>query len=106
MDDFTFEETTKRVTFQGNDGIYALKFPSMTAYVNFRNKYNDKVFENTYSLANTEANRAKIFGKDSLFSLGIESAESREQWVEDMDVDVRSQPITAPIKFPTCYSVP
>ena len=31
----------------------------------------------------------QIFGKDTLLAMGGESAESRQQWAEDMDLDVR-----------------
>ena len=31
----------------------------------------------------------QIFGKDNVLTLGGETAESRQQWAEDMDTDVR-----------------
>ena len=33
----------------------------------------------------------QVFGKDTLLAMGGESAESRQQWAEDMDLDVGSQ---------------
>lgn len=30
----------------------------------------------------------QVFGKDNVLTLGGETAESRQQWAEDMDVDV------------------
>lgn len=60
-DQFNFEETGKRVIFQGTDAIWALRFPNDVSYQDFYRKYNDKLFENTYQVQNDDANRQKVF---------------------------------------------
>ena len=59
-DQFNFEESGKRVIFQGNQGIWALRFPNDRGYQDFYRQYNDKLFENTYRLQNDDANRQKV----------------------------------------------
>jgi hypothetical protein len=59
-DKFSFEETSKRATFAGSSGIWALRFPSQQAFHHFVNEYNSKLFENTYGLANNEDNRETV----------------------------------------------
>jgi len=86
-DQFNFEESGMRVIFQG-EAIWALRFPNARSYQDFHNLYNDKLFENTFGVENDEANRQKVFGKDSVLNLGQkESKESRDMWAQDMDVD-------------------
>ncbi|KAK9906793.1 hypothetical protein WJX75_008166 [Coccomyxa subellipsoidea] len=87
-DKFSFEQSSKRATFAGASGIWALRFPSSQAFQNFINEYNGKLFENIYNVKNDEGNREKVFGKDSVLNLGAqETAASREQWLEDVDME-------------------
>ena len=60
-DQFNFEESGKRVIFQGQGGIWALRFPSNAAYQEFYRQYNDKLFENTYMVQSDDANRQKVY---------------------------------------------
>ena len=50
----------------------------------------------------------QIFGKDSILNLGQkETQESRDQWVEDMDVEVSSYPsasLSSGMCYPTCVA--
>ncbi len=59
-DKFSFEESSKRATFAGESGIWALRFPSQQTFTSFVNQYNSKLFENTYKLSNDESNREKV----------------------------------------------
>ena len=59
-DKFSFEASSKRATFAGETGIWALRFPSQQAFDAFVNQYNSKLFENTYKLSNDESNREKV----------------------------------------------
>ena len=59
-DKFSFEESSKRATFAGESGIWALRFPSQQTFTAFVNQYNSKLFENTYKLSNDESNREKV----------------------------------------------
>ena len=59
-DKFNFEESSKRATFAGESGIWALRFPSQQTFGIFVNQYNSKLFENTYKLSNDESNREKV----------------------------------------------
>ena len=59
-DKFNFEESSKRATFAGESGIWALRYPSQQAFATFVNQYNSKLFENTYKLSNDESNREKV----------------------------------------------
>lgn len=59
-DQFNFEESGKRVIFQGTREIWALRFPSNLGYQEFYRRYNDKLFENTYLVQNDDANRQKV----------------------------------------------
>lgn len=59
-DKFSFEESSKRATFAGESGIWALRFPSHQTFTAFVNQYNSKLFENTYKLSNDETNREKV----------------------------------------------
>lgn len=48
----------------------------------------------------------QVFGKDTLLAMGGESAESRQQWAEDMDLDVGSQVILCTVAiFSLCNKV-
>lgn len=132
-DKFSFEESSKRATFAGDSGIWALRFPSQQAFNAFVTDYNSKLFENTYKLTNDESNREKVrcsqlatciaissindcccpsfvtfpqseqqevlkpcsmvqvFGKDTVLNMGgRETKESREQWLEDIEMKVCS----------------
>ncbi|XP_020083195.1 protein CYPRO4-like [Ananas comosus] len=53
----------RRVDFVA-DGVWALKFASAEGYREFQSQYRSCLFENTYGLAATEENRARVFGKD------------------------------------------
>lgn len=59
-DKFSFEQSSKRATFSGASGIWALRFPSAQAFQAFVNEYNGKLFENIYNVKNDEANREKV----------------------------------------------
>ena len=59
-DKFSFEESSRRATFAGETGIWALKFPSQQAFMAFVNQYNSKLFENTYKLSMDDSNREKV----------------------------------------------
>lgn len=59
-DKFSFEQSSKRATFAGASGIWALRFPSSQAFQNFINEYNGKLFENIYNVKNDEGNREKV----------------------------------------------
>ena len=59
-DKFRFEASSKRATFAGETGIWALRSPSQEAFDAFVNQYNSKLFENTYKLSNDESNREKV----------------------------------------------
>ncbi len=59
-DKFNFEESSKRATFAGESGIWALRFPSQQAFNAFVDQYNAKLFENTYKLSNDKSNREKV----------------------------------------------
>ena len=59
-DQFNFEESGKRVIFQGREDIWAIRFPNAASYQDFYRKYNDKLFENTYQVQNDDANRQKV----------------------------------------------
>ena len=49
----------------------------------------------------------QVFGKDTLLAMGGESAESRQQWAEDMDVDVGSHaPLCTSLAFCLHWDVP
>ncbi len=59
-DKFSFEQSSKRATFAGSTGIWALRFPTNQAFQHFVNEYNGKLFENIYNVSNDEANREKV----------------------------------------------
>ncbi len=59
-DKFSFEQSSKRATFAGASGIWALRFPTAQAFQHFVNEYNGKLFENIYNVSNDEANREKV----------------------------------------------
>ncbi len=59
-DKFNFEESSKRATFAGESGIWALRYPSQQSFSTFVNQYNSKLFENTYKLSNDASNREKV----------------------------------------------
>ena len=116
-DQFSVDATSKRVTLAADTAVYALKFPTSAALAMFESEYNSRLFENTYGLKYDDKNRdqvapawnecskqqalcqlvassltvchvCQVFGKDNVLTLGGETAESRQQWAEDMDVDV------------------
>ena len=70
-DKFNFEESSKRATFAGESGIWALRYPSQQAFATFVNQYNSKLFENTYKLSNDESNREKVCCHSSSQSLPV-----------------------------------
>jgi hypothetical protein len=84
-DNFAFDQAARRVTFVSPDGIWAVRFGNAAQYAAFTEQYNDKLFENTFKVDNDEANRAKVFGKDSFLTLGRETEESRKAWADDAD---------------------
>lgn len=49
-----------QVTFVSPDGIWAIRFGSAAQYAAFTEKYNDRLFENTFKVDNDEANRNKV----------------------------------------------
>lgn len=59
-DKFSFEQTSKRATFAGASGIWALRFPTLRSFNHFVDEYNSKLFENTYGLSNNEDNRETV----------------------------------------------
>ena len=59
-DKFSFEQSSKRATFVGTSGIWALRFPTTQAFQGFVNEYNGKLFENIYNVKNDEENREKV----------------------------------------------
>ncbi|KAJ0965679.1 hypothetical protein J5N97_026817 [Dioscorea zingiberensis] len=53
----------RRVDFVA-DGVWALKFFTAEVYHGFFSRYQDCLFENTYSLEANDVNRVKVFGND------------------------------------------
>lgn len=49
-----------QVTFVSPDGIWAIRFGGEAQYAAFTEKYNDKLFENTFKVDNDETNRNKV----------------------------------------------
>lgn len=97
-DNFAFDQPARRVTFVSPDGIWAIRFGSEAQYAAFTEKYNDRLFENTFKVDNDEANRNKVFGKDSFLTLGRETEESRRAWADDADAE--EAPATEELKTP------
>ena len=117
-DQFSVDAATRRVTLASETAVYALKFPSSVALQMFETEYNSRLFENTYGMKYDDKNRdqvtackdacsilhslrllgsklthyllsvCKVFGKDNVLTLGGETAESRQQWAEDVDVSL------------------
>lgn len=114
-DQFSVDTASKRVTLAAATAVYALKFPTSAALQMFESEYNSRLFENTYGMKYDDKNRdqvmikqkcmhtlcqhcgkltcympsvCQVFGKDNVLTLGGETAESRQQWADDMDVDV------------------
>ncbi|KAA6427924.1 hypothetical protein WJX79_002136 [Trebouxia sp. C0005] len=89
-DQFSVDAVGQRVTLAADTGaVYALKFPSTAAVQLFEQEYNSRLFENTFGVPFNAKNRDEKLGKDSILPVGGETAESREQWAEDMETDVR-----------------
>jgi WD40 repeat protein len=78
---FVFEVSTRRVTFNANGHVWALKFPTDAQHRAFSEQLNDRVFYNTYGVANDLPNRRKELGADYadlLFSAANTFAEPME----------------------------
>ncbi|PRW60455.1 CYPRO4-like [Chlorella sorokiniana] len=86
-DQFSFEAKELRVTFFSGEDIWALKFGSPGAFERFLQKYNKAAFENRFGQEQTEATEVKLFGDFAANLNGVENDESRQAWVEDMDLD-------------------
>ncbi|KAL3144985.1 hypothetical protein ABBQ32_003489 [Trebouxia sp. C0010 RCD-2024] len=95
-DQFSVDAASQRVTLAADTAVYALKFPTPAALQMFTTEYNSRLFENTYGMKYDDKSRDQVFGKDNVLTLGGETAESRQQWAEDMDVDDR--PITEEVR--------
>ncbi|KAJ6812112.1 protein CYPRO4-like [Iris pallida] len=53
-----------RLDFVADEAVWAVRFPDQGSYRTFQNRYERSLFENTYGLDDTEANRTKVFGKE------------------------------------------
>lgn len=98
-DEYIFDAEQHRVTFSAGDETWALRFPNTSTFNLFLQKYNRAVFENRFAMELNEINEVKIFGDDFMMRLGPETKESRQAWVEDMDID--DQPHPNELKTPT-----
>ncbi|GAB4822475.1 hypothetical protein N2152v2_009521 [Parachlorella kessleri] len=82
---FSFEPKENRVTFVSGEDVWALRFPNSKAFDAFLQKFNAALFENTFGEDRSKAD--KIMGDGPMRFDGLETDESRQHWVEDMDVE-------------------
>jgi len=59
---YVADAAARRVTFAAGGALWALRFPSRQAYHAFSRALEDRVFCNTYGVANDDAGRAKALG--------------------------------------------
>lgn len=77
------DRSEQRVTFRAGP-VWSMKFPDIGSYNSFWNDYNNKLFENLYGEANTQANRETFLGKDFASTMFTEEAEKiKMEWEEE-----------------------
>jgi len=89
----------RRVTFIAGEEVYALKFPTKEAYVEFYEQFNAKLFENTYGMEHDEETEAKIFGED--YSHWARGQDGDADWTAEPMATEESY--STPAKTPSRY---
>uniref|UniRef100_A0A7N0TPV4 Vacuolar import/degradation Vid27 C-terminal domain-containing protein n=1 Tax=Kalanchoe fedtschenkoi TaxID=63787 RepID=A0A7N0TPV4_KALFE len=86
----TFPEQ-KRVDFVAK-GVWAMKFFSLEDYKGFVGKFHECLFENTYGVEATDANKVKVYGKDFIGWVKPEAADD-SMW-EDAEDGFAQSPVS------------
>lgn len=91
-DQMQFQGSDLKCVFSSGDGKewWALSFPDASQFAAFHQQYNGRLFENRYQTELNEDNIKKELGPYAGVDIGVfdtEPEESRQQWVEDMDID-------------------
>ncbi|CAM8998608.1 unnamed protein product [Rhodiola kirilowii] len=91
----TFGEQ-KRVDFVAN-GVWAMKFFSLEDYKGFVAKFQECLFENTYGVEATDANKVKVYGKDFMGWAKPEAADD-SMWEDADDKFGQSPKLVTPVR--------
>lgn len=86
----------RRVDFVAK-GVWAMKFFNNEDYKGFVSKFQDCLFENTYGVEATEANKIKVYGKDFIGWVKPEAADD-SVWEDADDTFLKSPDPTTPLR--------
>lgn len=86
----------RRVDFVAK-GVWAMKFFNDEDYKGFVSKFQDCLFENTYGVEATEANKIKVYGKDFIGWVKPEVADD-SIWEDADDTFLKSPDPTTPLR--------